>query len=289
MFVLGVLTTAALAMAGGEDLDLYDWMGVAPIVVHVEVQRDAGGAVEAAVLRTIRGDVLPNSLITVRLRHANRERAADDKPLRPRAGDSLLLLLRPASARRRAQPPEFELVRGIRGAREVPEGGDVLVSAACTLATIQDRKDERLTWEAMGDLMLDPNPFLVATALDHHLKFRRGTLELLVAVRPLLDHPQPGVRERAARLIGDILARHRGHAPPDGSVLHAELAARARRDPAGVVRAAATEALGQLSEDGTEPLLREIAARDPDQHVRYTAERLLYERRSRPRPSEPGR
>ena len=49
------------------------------------------------------------------------------------------------------------------------------------------------------------------------------------------------------------------------------------------MRVAATEALGGFDGDIVVEILGEIAERDPDQHVRYTAEKIVYERMRRSR------
>jgi hypothetical protein len=46
------------------------------------------------------------------------------------------------------------------------------------------------------------------------------------------------------------------------------------------VRVAATGALSRLPGSEVQALLEEIAREDPEQTVRYAAERLLYERRA---------
>ena len=57
----------------------------------------------------------------------------------------------------------------------------------------------------------------------------------------------------------------------------------ARRDESVAVRVAATEALGGFSGPAVRAILEEIAASDPDQAVRFAAEKLLYNRRQEAR------
>ena len=276
-----LLLLIACGTAGAADLNLYDWMGKAPIVVYARVARTSTKLVDLEIRAVLRGPLERDKMITVHLRVANRERSLTETALRLPEGESYLVLLETAPPRKKAERPQFRLVRGIHGVREVPrEGGQALLGAARALARIQDRKSESARWQGMEGLLEDTNPLLLATALDHHLKFDRGEPELLLTIRPLLDHPQPDLRERAARLIAEILSRRGGPAIPESSMLQAELAGRARRDDAAAVRVAATRALHLLSGEGTEDLLQEIASDDPDQSVRYTAERLLYERRN---------
>lgn len=52
--------------------------------------------------------------------------------------------------------------------------------------------------------------------------------------------------------------------------------------------AASTEALSRMWSEGTDDILREIAEKDPEQLVRYAAQKLLYERRVEQAHKAPG-
>ncbi len=282
--VLAAVACTAMPTLGqttDDALNLYDWMGVAPTVVHGEVRGENGKYIEVRVDRVIRGDLEVGQPILVNLRKVNRGQDLGDPLLKLPPGKSFLLLLQTAPPpRNNNKAPSlelFDLVRGVNGAREVPpEGSGALLDAAEALARVQDRKDERFTWTTMRGFLEDTNPVLIGTALEHHLKFDRGGAEVLSLIRPLLDHPRADLREGAAQLIGEILSRAGGEELEERSLLLGELAARARRDPVVPVRIAATVALGSLWNEATRELLEEIARDDPDQQVRYAAERLIY-------------
>jgi HEAT repeat protein len=53
----------------------------------------------------------------------------------------------------------------------------------------------------------------------------------------------------------------------------------ARRDPAPAVRVWATWALGRFPDAAAVEVLEEISDSDPEQEVRYAAEKILLERR----------
>lgn len=278
------IVLAALAAARAEELDWFDWMGVAPVVVHGVVRGEVGKHVEILVDRVIRGDLPMDRSILVNVKKVNRDQDVGEPLLKLVPDRGYLLLLEPSARKKKpADGPLFDIVRGVNGAREVsPEGSGALLDAAETLAAIQDDKDERRTWASMRAFLEDTNPVLIETALRHHLKFDRGSLELMPLLRPLLDHPRADLREEAARLIGEVLSRHAGEELPERSLLIGELAARARRDGVVAVRVAATIALDGLWDESVRRLFEEIARDDPDQLVRYTAERLLLERRGEP-------
>lgn len=279
------MVTAALLLAPGSAAaqpNLFEWLALAPVVAAGENLGTYGKYAEFRVDAFLRGEGVSPSVIRVNVRRANRDRnrQVDKEALRFDKGLSYLLLLTPAATRKPDAPPTFELVRGARGAREIPpEGGETLLAAVRRFIRIQDRNDDRLTWREMSAMIEETNPVLIQTALDQFLKFQRGDSGLLGSLRPLLDHPSPSTRERAALLIGQIVARNGTEPIPDGPVLQSELVAKARRDSAVSVRVAATRALNGFRGRTVAEILEEIARADPDQSVRYAAERLIYERR----------
>jgi hypothetical protein len=276
--------TLALALSGASQAapsNLYEWLAIAPVVVVGENLGTYGKQAEFRIDSYLRGTDTGQSLIRVNVRRANRDRnrRIDKDALRFEKGLSYVLLLSPAATRKANATPVYQLVRGARGAREVPpEGGEVYLEAVRRFVEIQDRKDDVLTWREMSAMLEETNPFLIGTALDQLLKFRRGDSDLLGSVRPLLDHPSHSMRESAALLIGQILEQNGLEPVPDGDSLRSELLAKARRDPVAAMRVAATIALDALSGETTDAILEEIARDDPDQEVRYAAERLIYER-----------
>jgi hypothetical protein len=264
------------------ELNLYDWMGVAPVVVQADVVEKDGRYVRLVTARVFRGDIEEGKNILLNIRKVNRYIDIGTPALKLPPGSSYLLLLQPAPRRgdKKKAEPAYDLVRGRNGVRELPkEGAAAVIAALEALIAIQDHKDEIETWKGMRRLLDESNPVLLMTSLQHHLKFARGEPELIPTVRVLLAHPRPDVRETAAELIGKIVQRHGRGAVPEESALHDDLASHARGDPEVAVRVAATEALNRLWGPRTEELLREIASGDPHQLVRFTAQKLLYERR----------
>jgi hypothetical protein len=279
------------AVSGAESHNLYEWLAVAEVVVVGENLGTHGKYAEFRIDRILRGPDVAMDRVRVNVRRANRDRNREvvREPLKFEKGAAYVLLLERVATRKAAAPPTFEFVRGARGAREVPaEGAPAYLEAVERFIGLQDRNDDRRTWRALQDMLEGTNPVLLQTALDLHLKFRRGENELLGSVRPLLDHPSDSMRERATLLVEQILGRNEGEALPEASALRTELIAMARRDPAVAVRVAATRALAALPGGDAGPILEEIADEDPDQEVRYEAERLLLER-ERQAEEAPGR
>ena len=281
--------TAILAAAAGllaslsvraEQPNLYDWMAVAPNVVAARVTVDDQRYLEIEVTHGFRGTLAAGQKVKVDQKKANREREMNRPALRMEAGNDYLMLLKLEPPKKKDEPPPYEIVRGTEGVREIPaEGGVLWLEAAERFASIQERKDERVLWRSLGDMLEEPNPILIETSLDMYLKFRRGETEMLPSIRPLLSHPRADLREKALSLIGLILDRTGGAPAEEDAGLLAELIGRARRDDAVPVRVAATRALGSVKQRGTDEVLREISREDPEQLVRYQAEVILMTRR----------
>ena len=270
-------------------LSLYDWMGVAPVIVAGRNHGTYGKYAEFTVEAVYRGEAAREIKVNVRQANRDRDHFLYKEALRFEEGTSYVLLLAPPATRDPAGRSNFELVRGVRGAREIPlEGGGPFLNAVERFASLQDQRDDRVTWRQLAEMLDETNPILIETALDQFLKFQRGEPRLLGSLRPLLDHPAPELRERTARLIGQVLLRNGEESIPDVGNLQNELVARARRDDAIRVRVAAVQALDHLPRDTVQEILEEIARDDPDQSVRYAAEMLMYDREKREEQGDDG-
>lgn len=262
-------------------LDLYQWMATAPVVLEGRVLGETGGRVEVQVGTAVRGAVASGDRVLVELRRANREREDGRPALKLDRGVSGLFLLESRPAKK-GEAPTFGLVRGVDGFRSLPaEGKEAWLDAARKLAAVQDTRNEDRIWTSMTAFLEDPNPILVDTALSNHLRFERGDTRTLEVLRSLLAHPRPDLRRGSAELCSAILRRQGVAQSPEADAILGLLIARARRDEDVAVRAAATRALAAFPEDRTRSILETIAREDPDQEVRYEAERALFERRGR--------
>ncbi len=272
---------AACVPAAAEDLNLFEWSAVAPIVAEVEVLSMDGPYAELSIDRVFRGE-LPHRHLMLSLKAANRERnrVLEREPLRMGEAERYVLLLEERPKGERSKLPVYHLVRGVDGARPVPpEGRPAFFAALEAFVAIHDLRSDNLTWLRFAEMLDETNPLMLQTALEQFVKFRRGEAELGTRVLPLLAHPRPDLRRAASALAGQLVERWGPEAIPEVDLLRAELIAVARRDPRVEVRVAATEALEGFGDEATTEVLREISASDPDQNVRYAAERLLYEQR----------
>lgn len=278
MVVLLLATAVLQQPSHAAEMNLFEWIAVAPVVVSGRTPGEDGKTTDIHVERVFRGKVLEGDVLSVQLRMANRDRdrLLDPKPLRLLPGKSYVVLLEEAPERKKDGGPLYRVVRGVRGARELPaEGAGPVIAALERFVSIQDSRSEAVIWRDLGFMLEEGDPVLLDTALQQFLKFRRGEPKLLLSLRPILDHPGPELRAKACRLIGRIVLRHADDVIPEESALRAELIARARRDEAVPVRVAATEALEGFGGEGILEVLDRIAAEDPEQSVRYAAELVL--------------
>ncbi len=279
--ILPLVAMSAHAVAAAE-MSIFDWIEIAPTVVSGVAKEQDGKYKRFQVERVLRGEAIAGEPLLVDLKFANRQRDydVDPRPLELETGTRYVILLEKAPPAKRRDLPVYRVVRGPRGARELPaEGSRALLDAMERLIEIQDTGDDRATWRFLGAMLEETDPILLETALGQFLKFRRGDTELLPGLRPLLDHPATEIRTRACRLIGQIVLRYGAAGIEAEQELRSDVAARARRDEVVAVRVAATEALGSFEGEETREILEEIAAEDADQSVRYVAERILLDRR----------
>ncbi len=264
-----------------EELNYYEWTAVAAVVVAGKSLGENGRYIEFRVNHALRGPVESGEMIRIDLRDANRNRRRSDYPRAlkmPEGTDFIVVLEDPQPTRDGGRA--FRMARGIRSVRELPiEAQQGVLDAVAMFLEIQNYKNDRVTWRRMGQMLEATNPLVVRNALEQMFKFRRGTLDHLFSLRPLFDHPDPTIREQAARLSGQIIERHGTDDVPEAAALMAELIGVARRDDTVESRVAATQALAAFGVARVETVLDEIAATDPDQNVRYSAEKILLEYR----------
>ncbi len=258
-------------------LGLYEWMATAPIVIAADIVTDDGKFVEAIARTTVKGRLAKDTVVLVDVRRANRDREMGTASVDLVKGRAYLLLLKPSTRGKREPYPVFDLVRGVRGAKGLPpEGRAATITAVVRLAEVQERKDDDFLWAALPDFLQDQNPTLIDEALELYVKFRRESVALVPIVQPLLEHPRPDFRRRAALLLGRVLVRAGIADIPERPQVVAELTGRARRDDDVTVRREATSALAPLPDAGIDETLRAIARDDPDQDVRYEAEKSVF-------------
>ena len=272
-----LLLVCAAGPGSADDRNYYEWTAVAPDVIIAKILGEEGRSPVAVAEQVLKGDLVPGKEFLIDLRTANRSRLSHQTKLRLLHGERYLLLMEqePAGSGRW---PLYRLVRGVDGARDLPQEGEpALLDALRTFIDLQAIEDYDRLWERQADLLDSTNPVVLRTVLQQYVKFRRGLPDLIPSVLPLAAHPAPDVRSGAVTLIGQIFEDRLVETEQGDPGVEGELIALARRDPAVDVRVAATIAVARLPGDGPVRILRQISLEDPDQLVRYTAQKLLLE------------
>ncbi len=277
VFCAVVLLGSGSAFA--ENRNFYEWSSVARDIVVARVLGEEGRTPIAVAEQVLKGGLAEGDEFLINLRSANKLRMSHRAKLRLLHGRRYLLLMEPNPAGRRKWPL-YDLVRGVDGARDLPqEGEEALLNAVRTFISLHGIEDHDRLWEQHSDLLESVNPLVLRTVLEQYIKFRRGLPDLIPSILPLASHPSPDIRSRAVTLIGQIYED--GPAEPDLPAIEGELIALARRDSSTDVRVAATVAVSRLPGEEPVRVLRRIARDDPDQLVRYTAQKLLLEEKDR--------
>jgi len=276
-FGICLLAMVAVSQVVAEGRNYYEWTAVAPDVVIAKVLGEEGRSPIAAVEQVLKGGLEPGVEFLIDLRDANKARLSHRTKLRLLHGERYLLLLDQDPTGRKRWPL-YRLVRGVDGAKELPpEGEEALLDALRTFLELHEIEDHDRLWERHSDLLESVNPIVLRTVLEQYVKFRRGLPELVPSILPLAAHPAPDVRAGAVTLIGQIYQDEATGQEQEETAIEGELIALARRDPVVDVRIAATIAVARLPGEGALRVLQQISLEDPDQLVRYTAQKLLLE------------
>ena len=284
--VARLLVMCAVALPGAgpasaENRNFYEWSSVAPDIVVARVLGEEGRLPIAVAENVLKGGLQPGDEFLIDIRSANKVRMSHRAKLRLLHGSRYLLLMERNTAARRKWPL-YDLVRGVDGARDLPpEGEEALLNAVKTFISLHGIEDHDRLWERHSDLLESMNPVVLRTVLEQYVKFRRGLPHLIPAILPLMAHPSPDIRSRAVSLIGQIYEDGLAVPDQDDAAIEGELMALARRDGSTAVRIAATIAVSRLPGEEPVRVLQRIARDDPDQVVRYTAQKLLLEEKER--------
>jgi hypothetical protein len=243
-------------------------------IVFVGRTVDTGRRARIAIVDSLRGEPREGT-IEVAYRESNRLRDPSEPPVRFSPGQLSLFLVEPAVDRQgRVKSPErYRLAGTHRGKIDLPpEGAEALVQACRRFIAIQDLDDQRREWEELRALLDEQNMLLVHTGLAKIVAFRLVDESLTPELLALLQHPAPVLRHETVlaleQLVDPVGA---GEPSPQASRIISRLKGTARADDHEEVRAAAVRTLGRLRRDDLADFLRETAARDVSQLVRYEA------------------
>ena len=274
--IVSVLLAQA-AVRESVPLSLYQLLARAPIVIHGRITHGAGRLAEVKVLENFRGTA-PAETIRLDFREMNLDRGMKDQVAFLDGEEYVFFLERP-NWRKPTKKKEniLGLYHGAEGYRRLPEeGAAVEIEAIRQLAAVMALPPgEQAT--ALRQKAQQRNAVLQTNALDELLRLQEGERGDLNWLERTVRDPDPGVRSRAAVLMGRVFADvPEESAEQERSALES-IRERAHGDPDTAVRAASTRALGSWpNRDQVVPDLQAIGSADASQDVRYEARRLLF-------------
>lgn len=264
------------------DLNLFQMVARADLIVDVIILKGSLKYALVEVRAAIKG-FPPGSRIRVAFRDYNWSRPKGEPPIVFPDGQREILFLVPQTHEKPSEKNRdlYTLFRGEAG-RIVPaaEGPDPRVDATRRLVAIA-ALDAAAQVIALHELIASDNPTLRDTAMKEVTRLRAIDPSLYPVLTAVLFSTEATMRAEAIVLIRQMFLAFgtgKGLMPEEqpGRIALARVLDLARNDPAPVVRRAAVTALAawpHREETGSD--LRTLSTADPDQEVRYEAQRAL--------------
>ncbi len=272
-----------IAEAG--QLDLFQMIARAELVVHVIVREGSLKYAKVEVKRAIKGEP-PAPQLRISFRDESWRRLPGEEAIVfPDGQEEVLFLVRnPLRKKKEKNKDIFDLYLGRRGRITPPaEGSGLIMDALDTLAGLT-RADPVTQIDGLLELLRSPNLFLMEAALDEIIRLRAATPASYTDLVALLGRPSPRIRSRALLSIEQIFASgrieefERGIGPELARSTLGAVIERARNDEDPDIRVRAVSAMAAWPiKDDIASGLAAIAGTDPSQMVRYEAERSLYQ------------
>jgi hypothetical protein len=276
----GVACAATPARAERIELDLYEKISLAPLVVRARLDSAPQRLARMQVIEVIKGEYAAPSLDVV-YRLANFERPYGQDKIAFHEDEEFLLFLVPAEdwRGRRIDPHRFILFKGPDGKVALPvEGRQAWTDAARRLAPLASLRDSQELFAALAGLLRDENPILLQVGLRQARKHRMAGEDLAAAVLALVRRADGPFRAEALELAAELVEK-----PARGSQslslrdhLVGIAAAIADEAPEPSVRRAAVRLLASDATPAARAKLQAISERDPSQDVRYEAALAVY-------------
>jgi len=259
-------------------LTLFQLLARATLVVHVRVKDGAQRYASVDVLETLLGES-PAARLRIDFRDLNLQLRGQDLIVFNNQADYVLFLEKPTWRKPKEKNRDlYALFHGRRGQMLLPpEGLGVPLEAIREMAKLVGRPPEDQV-ESLRALMIRPNPILRQAVLEELTRMRACSIADLGPLSTLARDPLPAIRGQALATIGMVLKDPGDEMSQEPRRIALELCReRARNDAAPSVRVEAVRALSSWDRrDDVVPDLRAVAGIDPDQSVRYEAERVLF-------------
>lgn len=266
-------------------LSLYEKCGRAPLVLWGEVTDGDDRFASLRILEVLKGPLPepsmgPGGAVRIVYRLDSFLRKPWQDRIRFATGERVMLFARRFTREdgEETAPDLFTLMWGAEGKMLLPpEGEEAHVGTARALVAILAESDlDRqavLLMEATGSA----NPMLAEAALEELRRQGLAGIEMISRLIPQFSSEREMRRVLAMRLLAQIVsdASAAGREVPERESLSDRVRGLAALDPSAPFRREAVETLAGLGGEGNVAFLRRIAKEDPDQAVRYAAERAL--------------
>jgi len=267
------------------EIDLFQMLARAELVVHARVREGSLKYAHVDVLRALKGEP-PAQQLRIAFREHNWTGAqGQDEIVFPEGQEEILFLFRNPSRKKKEKNRDiYDLYRGRKGRITTPaEGSRIIIDALDTLVELT-RADPLSQVDGLLALLRSENLYLLEATLDEIIRLRAAIPASYTDLVALLGQPSPRIRARALTAIEQIFASGRvedeamGIGPDLASAALAAVIERARNDEEPDIRVHAVAAMAAWPhKDEIESGLAAIAINDPSQMVRYEAERSLFQ------------
>jgi hypothetical protein len=279
----GIAFTAAPARAERIELDLYEKISLAPLVVRARLESAPQRLARMRVIEVIKGEYTAPSLDIV-YRLANFERPYGQDKISFDEDEEFLLFLVPAEdwRGRRVDPHRYIMFKGPDGKVALPvEGRQVWIDAARRLAALSSLRESEELFAALAGLLREDNPVLLQVGLRQARKHRMVSEDLAAAVLALVRRADGPFRAEALELAAEMVEKpargSRSLSLRDHLVGIAAMIADEAPEPS--VRRAAVRLLASDATPAARAKLQAISELDPSQDVRYEAALAVYRMR----------
>lgn len=259
-------------------LTLFQLLARADLIVHVVVQDGSKRYAMVDIRETLKGEA-PTPKLRIDFRDLNLQLRGQDLIVFTEGEEYVLFLEKPNWRKPKESNRDiYALFHGRRGRMLLPpEGLGVPLEAVREMAKLVGRTPEDQI-ENFRALMIRPNPILRQALLEELTRMQACSIADLGPLSTLARDPLPAIRAQALAAIGVVLREPGDEVAQEPRRIALELCReRARNDAAVAVRVEATRSLASWDRrEDVIPDLRAIATGDPDQAVRYEAERILF-------------
>jgi len=262
------------------ELDLYEKISLAPLVIVGRIEGDPKRLADVRVLEVLKGEYAAPTLSIV-YRLANFERPYGKEKMEFAAGEeALFFLLSAENSRGQLEHADrFILFKGPDGKVSLPvEGRQVWLDASRQLASLCSIADGTALFDSLRGLIAHENPLLVEIGLRQTRKHKLVDERMVPVLLDLVRRPDSRYRAEALELAAELVRQPAREETPLAARDHLLGLASLLADesPEVATRRAAVRVLASDGTPAARAKLEAISEADPSQDVRYEAAVAVY-------------